>query len=91
MVEIIISESYKKYYKKLPKEIQKIVDKKLELFMENPNHPSLKIHNIKTTDFYEFYINKKYRNIFKIKNIDSFELIAIGIHDIIDEFAKKKK
>ncbi len=90
MVKLIISEGYKKYYSKLPKNIKKIVNKKIDLLTENPQHPSLKIHNIKSTRFYESYINKKYRNIMLIISEDEFELIAVGVHDIIEKFAKKK-
>jgi len=90
MAEIIITEAFKKHYQKLPKNIQKVVDKKIKLIMEDPQHPSLKIHNIKPTRFYEFYVNMKYRGILLISDRDVFELIAIGIHDIIEKFAKKK-
>ncbi len=33
--------SFWKYYKKLPKKIQELADKKFSLFRSNPFHPSL--------------------------------------------------
>lgn len=43
-IEIILTEEFKKSYKKLPEEIKKKVKKQLKFLSHNPAHPSLKIH-----------------------------------------------
>jgi len=82
--EIQITSNYRKSYSLLPLKIQKITDKKVFLFQNNPYHPSLKTHQLhgKLALFKSFTINQKYRIIFQF--IDNWKVIFfdIGSHKI---------
>ena len=83
--ELIFTERFKENYKILPKSIQKRFDKKLELFVENPQHPSLNVHRYKSEkNVWEAYINNKYRFTFSVDQ-DSYIFRNIGPHSIIDK------
>ena len=83
-MQILLTDSFKKQYKKVPREIQKSFLEKLEIFTENPRHPSLRIHKLKGVlrFFSSLSINKNYRAKFVIKN-NTAEFIEIGTHDQI--------
>lgn len=69
----------------MPVNIQKRFDGRLKLFLENPIHPSLKIHRYKTTeDVWEGYVTHKYRFTFSSTD-DLYVFRNIGPHDIIDK------
>jgi mRNA interferase RelE/StbE len=74
---------FKKGYSNLPKEIQKTFDLKLQLFLKDISHPSLRVKRIQgTTDRWEGSITMKYRFTFQFS--DSTVIFrAIGTHDII--------
>lgn len=57
-------------------------DKQLDLFKENPNHPSLNTEKLspKTAGLYSFRINRKYRAIFHILVSGEAEVIDINDH-----------
>ena len=59
--ELIFTERFKKNFKNLPLGFQKRFDKKLDLFLANPRHPSLNIHR---------YLGIVFRNIGPHKIID---------------------
>ena len=56
------TEEFLKRYSRLPKRIQKKVDKQLRFLATNPAHPSLKTHRL--NDEWEFYVDVHYRGIF---------------------------
>jgi mRNA-degrading endonuclease RelE of RelBE toxin-antitoxin system len=74
---------FKKEYLLLPKEIQKAFDEKLNLFLQDMSHPSLRVKRIQgTKDRWEGSITKKYRFTFQFA--DKIILFrAIGTHDIL--------
>mgnify|MGYP001619639825 CR=1 len=82
--ELVFTERFKQNYQDLPWAIQKRFDKQLKLFLENPKHPSLRIHRYKSEpDVWEAYVTMKYRFTFSITE----EVIVfrnIGPHAIID-------
>ncbi|MFH1392426.1 MAG: hypothetical protein ABIG90_01960 [bacterium] len=83
-MQVFHTESFRKHYKKLPKGTQKATDKKLELFADNPWHPSSRVHRIKKTkDIWEASITQNYRFTFHIKD-DAYILRKVGPHDIIE-------
>jgi len=64
----------------LPIHIQKITDKKLVLFMENPYHPSFNTKKLKgENNIWQGRINIAYRFVFQIKG-DVFSLLSIFRH-----------
>jgi mRNA-degrading endonuclease YafQ of YafQ-DinJ toxin-antitoxin module len=70
--EIHFTSVYLKSYQKLPKNIQKIQDKKEKLFKENSFHPSLKTHKLKGKykKFYSYSVTRDYRVLFRLINGD---------------------
>lgn len=83
-MKLIFTRSFIRDYRKLPKEIQKQADRKLELLKVNRRHPSLRVHKIKkTNDVLEGSITKNCRFSFRIE-YDSYILRRVGSHDIIE-------
>ena len=85
--ELIFTETFKANYQRLPKKMQEVFDKKLELFLDNPMHPSLNVHKYWTKGketIWEAYITKKYRFTFSVDK-DSYTFRNIGPHSIIDK------
>ena len=60
--ELVFANHFRENYRKLPPSIQQRFDKQLKLFLENPRHPSLKIHRYKTElNVWEAYVTMQYR------------------------------
>ncbi len=87
-VTAVLTEQVKRDYKKLPRAVQKKFKKQVRFLVENPRHPSLKIHRIRGTDYWEFYIDRSYRCVFR-QDGATYYLLAAGPHKVIDEFARK--
>jgi len=77
------SNRFKKQYQSLPLEIQAVFDTKLELFLKNMLHPSLRVKRIQGThDRWEGSITMKYRFTFEMT--ESHVIFrTIGTHDIL--------
>jgi len=82
MPTIILTEPFEIDLRKLSSTEQKQARKSLRMMIDNPRHPSLQIHRIKGTPFWEAYVNMDVRIIFE-RNSDTLILHAIGHHDII--------
>lgn len=82
--EIHYTPDFKKAYEKIPKNIQKIVNRKDALFRKNPFHPRLKTHKLKgpLKNLWSFYITKSYRILFEFLNSDKVIFYDIGTHEI---------
>ena len=87
MPKIIFTHSYEKkaekFFKKRP-EIKKQYSKTLQLMEINPNHPSLRLHQLKgnLSDLYSISINISYRiTIEFLIQDDTIIPISIGSHD----------
>ena len=78
------SRRFKKQYQALPKEIQNAFDKKLNLFLNNRFHPSLRVKQIQgTKSKWEGSVTMNYRFTFEfIENAVLFR--TIGTHDILN-------
>ena len=64
-MRIFYSESFKRDFQDLPKEIKKIVEQKLTLFVKNLHHPSLRIKKMAgLKNIWEGSITKSYRFTF---------------------------
>ena len=85
-MKIYYSTKFGKEYKKLPKQIKLIAEKKEKLFCENPFSLQLKTHKLtgKLKDYWSFSIDYRYRIIFEFadKNIVWFH--SVGTHSIYD-------
>lgn len=78
------SDHFKKCFKKLPKEIQKLFEEKIRLLIEsNFSHPSLRIKKMKgTAKIWEGSITMNYRFTFELIEGGIF-LRKIGTHNIL--------
>ena len=80
-MEISRSDKFKKDYQKLPKNIQKRVEKQLFFLLKDLRYPSLRVKKLRgTTDVWEARVTKFYRFLFGITN-NTILLISIGPHD----------
>ncbi|HBO85174.1 MAG: hypothetical protein A2X59_01635 [Nitrospirae bacterium GWC2_42_7] len=82
---ISIEPEFLPQYDELPKDIKKKFKKQITLLKENPKHPSLKIHRLEGSDYWEFYVDDFYRCVFKQEGT-IYKLYFVGTHKIIDRF-----
>jgi len=83
--ELVYTETFKENYRRLPKKLQNCFDKKQELFLKNPKHPSLNIHRYHGKEaIWEGYITENYRFTFAVTE-SSIIFLNIGPHGIIDK------
>jgi addiction module RelE/StbE family toxin len=85
-LEIGFSASFKRAFKKRispDPECEKLFWKKVEVFIANPNHPSLKTHKLSGVleGLSSFSINHDIRVIFKPADKNRVLLMDIGSHD----------
>ncbi|MEK7586723.1 MAG: hypothetical protein AAB453_02540 [Patescibacteria group bacterium] len=82
-MELRFTHSFRKDYRGLSTELQKLTDKKLILFLENYHHPSLRIKKMGGFDYiWEARINRNYRFTFQIDD-DTYLIRRVGPHDIL--------
>ena len=82
---IEVTTKFFSYYDELPKEIKKKFKKQLTYLIDNPKHKSLQIHQLEGSRFWEFYVDKGYRCVFKREG-NRYELHYVGTHKLIDNF-----
>jgi mRNA interferase RelE/StbE len=77
------SNRFKKQYRGLPHEIRQVFKEKLDLFLANMLHPSLRVKKIQGVENrWEGSITMKYRFTFHFEE-DTVVFRAIGTHDIL--------
>ena len=77
------SNRFRKQYRALPREIRQAFKEKLELFLNDMRHPSLRVKKIQgVQNRWEGSITMKYRFTFHIDE-DVVVLRTIGTHDIL--------
>jgi mRNA-degrading endonuclease RelE of RelBE toxin-antitoxin system len=82
-MKIAFTHNFVREYQKLPQEIQKAVDKQLELLMANPRHPSLNLKKMQDPRrIWECRVTFSYRFTFQIEN-DTYILRKVGTHDTL--------
>jgi mRNA-degrading endonuclease RelE of RelBE toxin-antitoxin system len=82
---IAIEPEFLPQYDKLPGDIKKKFKKQISLLTENPKHPSLRIHKLEGSDFWEFYVDDFYRCVFQQEG-SIYKLYFVGTHKLIDRF-----
>lgn len=83
--KITYSKAFEKHYKKLSQEEKNQTRKKLEFFVENPMHPSLRTKKIQgAEDLWESSINMDIRILCFYENDELILLLDIGHHDILN-------
>lgn len=72
---------FKRAFKKLPRNIQQIAWRKIEIFSQTQFHPSLKTHKLAVEDLWAFSVDFKHRIVFQFVD-DYIVLVNIGDHSI---------
>jgi mRNA-degrading endonuclease RelE of RelBE toxin-antitoxin system len=82
-MKLFFTYSFIRDYHALPDQLQKTVDKKLKLFLDNQRHPSLNIKKMQDPrDIWEGRITKGYRFTFQMAG-EVCVLRRLGTHDIL--------
>ncbi|MEW6386607.1 MAG: hypothetical protein AB1491_03725 [Thermodesulfobacteriota bacterium] len=82
-MKLFFTQSFIWDYRSLPQHIKKAADKQLELFLANPQHPSLNIKKMQDPrDIWEGRITKGYRFTFQMEG-EICILRRLGTHDIL--------
>ena len=80
-MKLLPTKEFKKNYEKLPKDIQKRIDKQLKYLSENYRHPSLKSRKMSGyKSVYEIRVTKGYRMRFLLNGQEA-HLLVVGPHD----------
>lgn len=84
MLEIEVTNSFLKKFKKLPKRIQHLTDQKTAIFRSAPEYPALHVEKLtpKNLGLWSFRINRQYRVIFRFTKSNTVLFINVGSHDI---------
>lgn len=87
MYKITYTERFKKSFQKLTNKEQILFQNKMNLFINNILHPSLRTKKIKGHDyFYESSINMDIWIIWYFENEELIILVDIGHHNILKSF-----
>ena len=82
-MKLWFTHSFIRDYHALPDQLQKTVDKKLKLFLDNQHHPSLNIKKMQDPrDIWEGRITEGYRFTFQMAG-EVCILRRLGTHDIL--------
>jgi len=82
--EVIFSSRFKKLFNKLHNKERKQFYEKLQLFIENHKHPSLRTKKIKGSDIlFESSVSMSIRVIWSYKKDKLIVMLDIGRHDIL--------
>lgn len=82
---IAIEQEFLAQYDELPKDIKKKLRRQISLLKDNPKHPSLRIHKLDGSDYWEFYVDDFYRCVFRQEG-NLYRLYFVGTHKLIDRF-----
>lgn len=83
-MRLYFTKSFEKDYCRLPLEIQKRLDKKLFLLLENFKHPSLRTRKMKGYfGIWEGRITQNYRFTFQVEK-DGYLMRRAGSHSILE-------
>lgn len=85
MLEVLLTEEFRKRYRDLPTVIQKKAEKQERLFRHNPYHPSLHTEKLepKGKQVWSFRIDKNYRIFFRFINGNKVLFLTVGPHNWI--------
>ena len=87
LFKLTYSKAFKKHYQNLSSSEKQQTKKKLEFFIENPMHPSLRTKKIQgAKGIWESSITMDIRMIWFYENDELIILLDIGHHDILKKF-----
>ena len=78
------TDSFRRDFPVLPRDVQEKTAKALRLFAENPRHPSLRIKKMlpKARGIFEARVTRSYRMTFQVEH-DTIILRRIGTHEVL--------
>lgn len=82
-MEVAYSKNFKKYFAKLQKKVQEQFFQRLSLYLENPQHPLLRVHSLggEYLGYQSFNVTADVRAIFTIRNNGTVLYVdTIGTH-----------
>jgi len=84
-MRILLTDTFRKGYSRLNQHEKKQTQKTIRFLLGNPAHPSLQVHRIKGTKYWEAYVNKDIRMVYAQEE-DLCILHTIGHHDILRDY-----
>ncbi|PIS17202.1 MAG: type II toxin-antitoxin system mRNA interferase toxin, RelE/StbE family [Candidatus Nealsonbacteria bacterium CG09_land_8_20_14_0_10_42_14] len=83
-MRILYSPEFARRYRKLPLEVQRKAEEKEIIFRNNPFDSRLRTHKLRgnISDFWAFYLDRRYRIIFAFIEKGAVKFYAIGGHSI---------
>lgn len=83
-MKIYYSSKFAREYKRLPKRVKLLAEKKEIIFRKNPFDPRLKTHKLsgKLKDYYSFSIDFQTRIIFEFRDKNTIWFHSVGTHEI---------
>jgi mRNA interferase RelE/StbE len=83
-MELSYKPQFLRDYDRLPQQLQKRLEQKLKLLLDNPRHPSLRVKKIEGIvkgyqNVFEGSINMNYRFLFQVEG-DTYVLLRCGTH-----------
>lgn len=82
-MKLVFTKTFIRDYRKLPQDIQELVDKQLGLLLSDQKHPSLNVKKMNDLrDIWECRVTMSYRITFQIAE-DTYVLRKVGIHDVL--------
>ena len=83
-MDIVVTNTFIKFYKKIPVDIKERTKKSLEFLQNNPQHPSLGHKKMAgQKDIFEIRVSQNYRITYQ-KIGDTAYLRKIGTHDLLN-------
>ena len=84
MLKIIYSEKFISQFASLNLKTQKLTEKKIEIFISNNRHPSLKTHKLNgiLDGYYSFSVDYQLRIVFEHGTKGTVHFLKIGSHDV---------
>ena len=75
---------FKKNFNNLPKKVRQLAADKIDLFLNDSFHSSLRAHKLHgiQKDLYAFSINQKYRILFGFQDPETVIFYDIGTHSV---------
>ncbi len=83
-MQILFSNPFKKDYERLPKNVQKALDKALRFLLTNPRHPALRAKKLPGVEIWYARVSRGYRFTFEIRS-DFIILRRAGTHAILNK------
>lgn len=82
--EITTTATFDKLFKRLPARVRQQALDKVEQYLQNPLHPSLRVKRVQGTDaIWEMSVTMNYRITFDLPDEATLRLRCIGTHDVL--------